>query len=137
MAFIHGKNTVVLWGATDLSTYTESTDWNYGVEAEETTTYGPTRENKSFSASLGTGTITCKGTSDDGVAGPDAVLQTLQDAKNPVTFTFRPKGTGAGKPQQIVDVLITAFNISQPAGGYCKWTCDMQMSGTVNRANQP
>lgn len=136
MAYIHGKNTVVLWDANDLSVFTESTDWNDGVAAEKVTTYGPTRTRESYGSSLGDGKITCKGTSDDGAAGPAKVLEALMDAGNLVTFTFRPKGTGAGKPQKAVSVLITAFNVSQPASGYSKWTCEMQMSGTVNRADQ-
>lgn len=136
MAFIHGKNTVVKWGAVDLSTFTESTDVNDGTEAEEVTTYGPTRTRKSYGGSLGDGTITCTGTSDDGAAGPAKTLQPLMDAGSPVTFTFQPKGTGVGRPQLVVDVIITAFNVTSPVGGYSKWTCEMQMSGAVNRADQ-
>lgn len=136
MAFIHGKNTVVKWGANDLSTYTESTDFNDGVAAEKVTTYGPTRTRESYGASLGDGKITCKGTADDGATGPEAVLAPLMDTGAPVTFTFQPKGTGVGRPQKVVDVIITAFNTSHPVGGYVKWTCEMQMSGAINRAPQ-
>jgi len=136
VAFIHGKNTIVKWGATDLSVYTESTDFNDGVAAEKVTTYGPTRTRESYGASLGDGKITCKGTSDDGVTGPAKVLQPLMDAGNPVTFTFWPKGSGAGKPSTVVDVIITAFNISQPVSGYAKWTCEMQMTGPITRTDQ-
>lgn len=136
MAFIHGKNTVVLWGGTDLSAYAESTDWNDSTDAEDVTTYGPTRTRKSYGASLGDGTITCAGTSDDGAGGPAAVILPLKDAGAPVTFTFRPKGTGGGLPQKVVDVIITAYNETSPVGGFSKWTCEMQMSGTINRAAQ-
>jgi hypothetical protein len=136
MAFIHGKNTVVKFGATDLSTFTESTDFNDGVTAEKVTTYGPTRTREEYGGSLGDGKITCKGTADDGAAGPEAILAPLMDAAAPVVFTFQPKGTGTGKPQKIVSVIITAFNTSHPVGGFVKWTCEMQMTGTVNRAVQ-
>lgn len=136
MAFIHGKNTVVLWGAADLSAFTDSTDWNDGTDAEDVTTYGPTRTRKSYQASLGDGKITCSGTSDDGVTGPADVLEPLKDAGSLVTFTFRPTGTGAGRPQKVVSVVITQFNQTAPVAGYSKWTCEMQMSGDVNRARQ-
>jgi hypothetical protein len=136
MAFIHGKNTVVLWGAADLSTFADSTDWNDSTDAEEVTTYSPTRTRKSYGASLGDGKVTCSGTSDDGASGPAKVLEPLKDAGAEVVFTFRPKGTGVGKPQKIVSVIITAFNVTSPVGGFSKWTCEMQMSGDINRADQ-
>lgn len=136
MAYIHGKNTIVKWGATDLSAFTESTDFNDGVSAEKVTTYGATRTRESYAGSLGDGKITCKGTADDGVSGPEAILAPLMDAAAAVSFTFQPKGAGTGKPQKIVDVIITAFNTSHPVGGYVKWTCEMQMSGAINRAAQ-
>lgn len=136
MAFIHGKNTVVKWGAVDLSAFSDSTDWNDGVDAEEVTTYGPTRTRKSYAGGLGDGKVTVKGTVDDGAAGPTKTLEPLMDAAAAVTFTFRPKGTGVGLPQKIVDVVITAYNISQPVGGFSKWTCEMQMTGAINRADQ-
>lgn len=136
MAFIHGKNTVVLWNADNLSAFTESTDWNDSTDAEDVTTYGPTRTRKSYGASLGDGKVTCQGTSDDGAAGPAKILEPLKDAGALVTFTFRPKGTGPGLPQKLVSVIITAFNVSSPVAGFSKWTCEMQMSGDINRADQ-
>jgi hypothetical protein len=135
-ANIHGKNTVVMWNAVNLSIYTESTDWNDSTDAEETTTYGPTRTRKSYDASLGDGKVTCAGTANDDAAGPEAILEPLKDAAAPVTFTYRPKGTGAGLPQKVVTVIITAFNVTAPVGGYRKWTCEMQMSGSINRTPQ-
>ncbi len=136
MAFIHGKNTVVLWGAVNLSAFAESTDWNDETDAEDVTTYGPTRTRKSYAGSLGDGKITCTGTADDGAAGPAAILEPLKDAAALVTFTLRKKGTGSGLPQKIVSVIITAYNETLPVAGYSKWTCEMQMSGDINRANQ-
>lgn len=136
MAFIHGKNTVVKWGAVDLSAFTDSTDWNDGVTAEKVTTYGPTRTRESYAGSLGDGKITCKGTADDGGAAPSAVLEPLMDAAAEVTFTFRPSGTGVGKAQKVVNVIITAVNLSDPVGGFVKWTCEMQMTGALNRTPQ-
>lgn len=136
MAFTHGKNTVVKLNATDLSAFTESTDWNDGVAVEKVTTYGATRTRESYGASLGDGKITLKGTFDDGASGPRKVIQPLMDAGAPVTFLFQPKGTGAGKPQESVSVIVMAFNQSSPVSGYIKWTCELQMSGDVTRTDQ-
>lgn len=136
MAFIHGKNTVVKLNAVDLSAFTESTDWNEGVTAEKVTTYGSNRTRESYGASLGDGKITLKGTCDDGGTGPTKTIQPLMDAGNAVTFLFQQRGTGAGKPQQSVSVIITAFNVSQPVNGFSKWTAELQMSGDVTRTDQ-
>jgi hypothetical protein len=136
MAFVHSKNTVVKLNAVDLSTFTDSTDFNDGVDTEDITTYGPTRTRKSYGASLGDGTISLKGTYDDGVSGPAKTIQPLMDAGAPVTFLFQPKGAGTGKPQQSVSVIITAFNVSSPVAGYCKWTAELQMTGDITRTDQ-
>lgn len=136
MTFVHTKNTVVKWGAVDLSAFTKSTDWNDDTDAEDVTTYGPTRTRKSYAASLGDGKITCQGPSDDGPTGPAKIIEPLKDAGTLVQFTLRKKGTGAGLPQKIVSVIITAFNETHPVDGMSQWTCEMQMSGDINRADQ-
>jgi hypothetical protein len=132
----HARNTVVLFGASDLSTYLESSDWNNGVGTEKVTAYSPSRTREEYGATLGDGKITFKGTASADALGPEAVLEPLMDAGAPVTLTFRPKGIGAGKPQKIVDVLITAVNTSHPVAGYVKFTVECQMTGTINRTPQ-
>ena len=134
MAFIHGKNTVVTVDGDDLSAFTNSTEFNDGKEAHDVTCYGASR--KAHSAGLGDGKITIAGVYDDGAGGPRATLKPLMAAGLPVTFLFKPEGTGAGKAQSSVSVLVTAFNESAPVADMIKWTCELQMTGALDETDQ-
>lgn len=134
MAFRHGKDTVVLIEANDLSAFTNSTSFGDETEANETTTYGRTR--KTYVGGLGDGKITISGVYDDGATGPRTIIKPLKSAGAAVTFTFRPEGTGSGKQQSIVDVIITAFNESAPVADIIAWTCEMQMTGPLDETDQ-
>lgn len=134
MAFRHGKDTVVKVNGVDLSEFSNSTAFNDETEANETTTYG--RNRKTYMGGLGDGKITLQGVYDDGAAGPRATLKPLKDAGNAVPFILQPEGTGSGKAQSSVSVIITAFNESLPVGDVIAWTCEMQMTGPLDETDQ-
>lgn len=135
MAFIHGRFTFVSIDGQNISTFTDTTDFDdKGSEAHETTTYGQRR--KTYSGGLGDGSVSIGGTSDDGASGPRAVLKPLMAAGLPVEFIFRPHGTGTGKAQSIVDVLVTGYKESNPVGGMVKWTAELQMTGDLDETAQ-
>ena len=136
MTFVHGRKTKVTIDAEDLSTFTKSTNWEGSVATHNVTTYGPDREDESYSAGLGTGKITISGVYDDGVAGPDAILEPLMNAKAEVEFVFQAKGTGVGKPQKSCNVIVMSFNVSDPVDDNIMWTAELQRSGSVDRAAQ-
>lgn len=134
--FIHGKNTFVSVNAVNLSAFTSSTDFNDGVAIHKVTTYGPTRERESKAAGLGDGKISLKGTHDDGLTSPRKVLKALMAAKLEVPFLLRHQGTGVGKPQAAVNVIVAAYNESLPVDNMIMWTAELEMSGDLNEADQ-
>jgi hypothetical protein len=134
MAFRHGKDTVVKLNAVDLSAFTNSTSFGDETEAHDTTTYG--RDRKTYHAGLGDGKITIGGVYDDGAAGPRGTIKPLKAAGTAVTFLFQPEGTGAGKAQSSVSVIIISFNESAPVADMISWTCELQMTGVLNEADQ-
>jgi hypothetical protein len=143
MTFVHGKNTVVLInnGTSDIniSAYTNSTEESDTQETAENTCYGQTR--KTYNSGLGDGEISIKGVHNDGVNNPRAVLKAIKAAQeagtlDAVNFTFRPEGTGSGKAQSIVAVLVTEYKQSSPVSGNSMWEAKLQMSGTVNETDQ-
>lgn len=135
MAFAHGRHTYVSVDGINLSAYTDTTDFDdKGAEAHETTTYGNRR--KTYSSGLGDGTVSIGGTSDDSVNGARAVLKPLMATGEAVPFIFRPFGTGAGKAQSTVDVIVTGFKESNPVGGMSKWTAELQMTGDLDETPQ-
>lgn len=132
MAFRHGKNTVVKLGADDLSAFTNSTAFNRSADAVDVTTYG--KDSKVFIGGLKDCKVTIEGNYDDSVGGPADVIEPLLGTA--VDFTFQPAGTGAGKAQKVVNVIVTAFNVSSPVADQVKWTCEMQGSDDVDDTPQ-
>jgi hypothetical protein len=134
MAFIHGKNTVVLINAIDISQYTNSTEETDNTTTHENTCYGQTR--KTYNAGLGDGSLAIKGVHNDGANNPRAVLKPLMHAGTEVAFIFRPEGTGSGKAQMTVNVLVTSFKQSSPVGENSMWEATLQMTGAISEADQ-
>jgi hypothetical protein len=135
MAFTHGRLTVIKINGVDISAFTDNTEEEDGVETHDVTTYGALR--KAYSTGLGDGTFTIGGTYDDGATGPRAILKPLLAAGTaPVEFIYRPEGTGAGKTQMTVNVLVSSYKQTSPVGEMVKWTAELQMSGNVTEADQ-
>lgn len=133
MAFTHGKNTFVSLNAVDLSAFTNSTEWKQAADSHDTTTYG--KNSHTFAGGLLNGTATIKGVYDNGTTGPHDVIQPLIGTV--VTFIHRPEGTGVGRPQNSVSVLVTAYEESSPVADMCMWTAELQLSDTITSTNQP
>jgi hypothetical protein len=134
MAFIHGKGTVVKLNATDLSAFTNMTDFDDGIDTHDVTCYGASRKAKK--TGLGDGKVTISGVYDDGAAGPRGLIKPLMAAGAPVTFLFQPEGTGAGKAQSSVSVLVKSFKESAPVADYIKWSCELDMTGALTETDQ-
>lgn len=134
MAFTHGRLTVVIINAVDLSVFTDSTEENDGIDTHDVTAYGAVR--KAYASGLGDGTFSIGGTHDNGVAGPRAVLKPIMAAGVDVQFTYRPEGTGVGKPQNRVQVIVKSFKSSSPVADMCKWTSELQMTGVLDETDQ-
>jgi hypothetical protein len=135
MSLVHGKHTVVIIDSNDISVYTNDTKFNDGRETHDATTYGPV-ERKEYRYGLGDGTITLTGVYDDSAAGPRAVMRPLMLAGSIVPFVYRPEGTGLGRAQSRVNVVIEEFQESSPVAGLCQWTATLTMSGAVDDTDQ-
>jgi hypothetical protein len=136
MAVTHGKHTFVSLDAVDLSTFTKSTSFEDSTDTHDSTTYGPTRTRKSYVAGLGDGKITISGVYDSSATGPRATIKPLKAAGDPVEFIFQPEGVGSGKPQSVVDVVISSYNESSAVDDLIQWTAELQMTGDLDETDQ-
>jgi hypothetical protein len=134
--FVHGKNTFISVNAVDLSDRTKQTEFNDAYDKHDTTTYGPTRERKIWQLGLGDGTITISGTYSTGSTSPRKVLKPLMKARTEVPFVFRPEGTGSGKQQSTVNVLVTSYKDTAPVADMIAWQAELQMTGDLDEADQ-
>jgi len=135
MTSVHGKVTVVTLNGVDYSAYSNSTDFKDATDTHETTTYGRTR--KVYNGGLGDGTVSVGGFYDTtAVSGPRALFKPLKAAGNAVPFVYRPEGTGSGKAQSTVSVIISSFEESSPVGDMVTWSAELQMTGVLDETAQ-
>lgn len=135
MTNVHGKLTVVMLNGVDYSEFSNSTDFSDSTDTHDNTTYGKNR--KTYHAGLGDGTVSVGGFYDTtAVSGPRALFKPLKAAGNAVEFIYRPEGTGVGKAQSRVDVIIASFEESSPVGDMVTWTAELQMTGDLDETAQ-
>jgi hypothetical protein len=128
MTLIHGKNTVVKLATHDISTYVKSSEFARTSDVHDVTTYG--KGSHVYAGGLLDGTAKMDGVYDSTAStGPRAVIEPLIGTE--VVLTRQPEGSGAGKAQDVVDVIIKGYTETSPVADMVTWSCDMQMSDDV------
>lgn len=133
MAEVHNKLTYVSLDGDDLSPFLNDSDWTRSPDVSDLTTYG--KDNKVYKGGLGDGSTDLSGKYDDTAGtGPRAVIEPLVGTN--VTLVYRPEGTGTGKPQRSVDVVVGEYKETAPVAGYRMWTVKLQHSDDVTSSTQ-
>lgn len=133
MAFVHGKNTFVSLDGEDLSQYANNSNMKTESDEHDTTTYGKTAH--TYVGGLLKGSAGISGIYDNtAVTGPAAVLKPL--VGQVVEMIRRPEGTGTGKPQEAVDVLVKDYDETSPVADMVTWAVTLTLSDTVTRTTQ-
>lgn len=133
MATAKSKNVVVLINGTDISQYCDSGEPHVKSDIIDKTTFGKDAHVKEgtlldSNASLG-------GVYDTSlVSGPRAILKPL--VGQTVPFIWRPEGTGAGKPQDVVNVVVGEYVETAPVADIVRWTCSLDGSDSINSTPQ-
>lgn len=135
MAKGHSKELVVKVNANDISQYTSESELNETTDTHDNTGYGA--DSHGFNAGLNNGTFTCGGTYDTTAStGPRAVMKAVKALNAAVAIIRQPEGTGAGKPQDSFNGILTAYKESAPVADNIKWTAEFQISGDVDATAQ-
>lgn len=133
MATAKGKNMVVLIAGTDISTYCNTNEHHKKPDIQDITGYGKDAHVKEGTLLDGNGSI--GGLYDTSqVAGPRAILNPL--CGQTVVYIRRPEGTGAGKPQDVVNVVVGEYVETAPVADMVRWTCALEYSDTINSTPQ-
>lgn len=132
MSFVHGKNTFISLGGSDISPYTNTSEFGRKSDKHDVTCYG--QENHVYAGGLGDGSATAGGTYDNTAGGPRDVIEPLIGTT--VTLIRRIEGTGAGRPQDSVSVLIEEYVETAPVADMVTWSVTMQPSGAVTSTDQ-
>lgn len=132
MAFVHGKSTVIKLNGTNLSAFTKTSDLGRESDSHDVTTYG--KDAHVFFGGLLNGTASMGGIYDNTAIGPRDVIRPLVGTVVPLIR--QPEGAGAGKAQDVVNVLVLNYVETNPVEDMVTWTCSMQLSDTINSADQ-
>lgn len=130
--FIHGKDTFISLDGDDLSEATNASELGLTADTHDVTTYG--KGAHVYQGGLTDGTAKMSGIYESGSAGPKAIIQPL--VGQTVELIRRPEGTGSGKPQDKVDVVVKGYTESSPVADMVTWTADLQCSDTVDSTPQ-
>ena len=132
MAFIHGKDGVVLLNSVDLSAFSNNIEWGKSADSHDVTTFG--KQSHVKQGGLFDGTVTLTGVYDDGIISPEAIIEPL--IRSVVSLVYRPEGTGAGKPQRTQNVLVQEYKETVPVADMVTWQLTMETSGDVTKTTQ-
>lgn len=132
MAFKHGKNTFISLDGDDLSYATNQSELDVSADEHDVTCYGA--DDHEFEGGLLAGGQSMGGVYDDGAASPKAVIEPLIGTK--VTLIRRPIGTGSGRPQESMTVLVKRYVETNPVAGMITWAVELTKSGPVTRTTQ-
>lgn len=133
MATVHGSNHVFFLNGVELTQYGDASDPERTADTHESTTYGKT--SKTYAGGLKDGTNTVGGVYDNSLSGPASVIEPLLGQT--VVYMWRPEGTGSGKPQKSVSVVVGKYTESFPIGDIVRWSTDLQFTGDVTITTQP
>jgi hypothetical protein len=132
MAFTHGRLTFVSLNGSDISPYTKTTDYEETADEHDVTTYGKTSH--VFSGGLKGGKASIGGVYDDTAAGPRDVIKPLLGTV--VELIHRSEGTGSGRPQDTVDVLVKSYKETAAVDDMRMWTAELTFSDDVASTTQ-
>lgn len=132
MAFKHSKDTVITLNAVDLSAFTDASELNRTADIHDVTAYGKNSHVKV--GGLLDAKSTMSGTYDDGATGPRATIEPLIGTT--VTLIRKPVGTGAGKPQDSVSVVVVGYVETNPVADTVKWSAELECTDEITTTAQ-
>ena len=132
MASVHGKNTYISINAVDISAYCNTSEFTRGADVHDITGYG--KNDHVFVGGLGNATFNCGGWYDNTTSGPRDNLEPLIGTN--VTLIRRVEGTGSGRPQDSVDIVVTSYVETSPVADVVTWSLEAQCSDAVTSTNQ-
>ena len=131
MAFIHGKDSQVIHGVNDLSSYLNDASVSADVEVAETTAFGSSA--KSYIVGLKDATVSASGMFDGASGAVDAVLAASigSDTLAPVTIGYN--GTTLNNRVSLLLAKTTSYEVSTPVGDVVAVSYSAQADGGADQ----
>lgn len=131
MANIHGKESVVLVKAFDLSSYFTNATPSNSVEAAETTTFG--NNDKTYIAGLRDGTLALSGLFDGAADAVDEELSAILGDNAGHVVTVGYNGTTVGNTARLLTGKLTAYDVNAPVADVVDVSATYQADGGIHR----
>lgn len=125
----HGKNTVVLVGQNNLSSYLNNVDSSKTADTHETTTF--TKDAKTYAAGQKDGTLAMSGLFDGVADAVDEELDAILGGTAQVV-TIGLEGMAATKRCRLLQALETEYNVSAPVSDMVAVDAAMQADGGID-----
>lgn len=138
--WVHGKETRIKIDSKDLSAFANSSELGRKAETHNVTTYGSANYADGSKPNVYVGGLLdasgkVSGIYDNTVStGPGAVLRALRGKT--VKLTRQVEGVGTGKPQELVDIIVTDYTETAPVADMVTWSCEFQCSGVIDETPQ-
>lgn len=131
MAFIHGKDSQVIHGVNDLSSYLNDASVSADVEVAETTSFG--LSSKTFLVGLKDATVSASGMFDGTSGAVDAVLAASigSDTLAPVTIGYN--GTTLNNRVSLLLAKTTSYEVSTPVSDVVAVSYSAQADGGLDQ----
>jgi hypothetical protein len=123
--FRHGKNTVVLLGGNDFSTFFNEATASLSVETAETTTFNSGGA-KTYITGLKDGTASLSGLFEGSATGTDAAFATAIGSDAASVLTIGPEGGTAGTRSICISALETSYEITSPVADVVSVSAEVQ-----------
>jgi hypothetical protein len=132
VAYKHGKNTGVLLGKYNLSSYFNEVSANMSIETSETTTF--TNAAKTYITSLNDGTISAAGLFDGDSNAVNAVLEEVISLDyQPVITIAYDGGFTAGNRCSMGLGEMTSYEVTAPVGDVVATSAEFQVTGGLRQ----
>lgn len=128
MAFIHGRNAVVLWDEINIGQYCNNVDLPSTMEVHETTVFG--KKSKTYVAGMKDSTLSLGGFWDGAANAADVTFfNSLSNTSNPPNgkvVTVAPEGMTRGNQCVLFSAYSTSYSSTTPVGDVVTFSLDAQ-----------
>lgn len=132
MATIHGKNSYVKWGTTNISAYCDKADLDGSLDEAEVTTF--TATGKSFVSGLQDNKLSLSGPFDSTL---DAALGVDFNAGTSRAVEWASNGSTASATNPVYSwtgAICTSYKLSTSISGAVTFSAEIRLNGTRTRA---
>lgn len=134
MSAVHGRFTEITVNGVDISEHCKTSSYEGSADVHDNTGYG--KKAKTKNGGLLDGKFTCGGTYDNAESnGPRPTLYPLLG--DTVTVVRKPEGTGAGKPQDTFEAVLSKYVETSPVDDNVSWSAEFEISGEIATVAQP